>query len=83
MHRTLWKGQQWRPSASEGQMPMGEGRYARSAFFGQSDLKGKKNKRACISPSGENHEKWRIHGWTLYLACIFVYNYAYLIYRRG
>ena len=52
-------------------------------FFGQTDLKGKKNKRACISPSGENHEKWRIHRWTLYLLCIFVYNYAYLINKRG
>ena len=59
------------------------GTVCRLRFFGQSDLKGKKNKRACISTSGENHEKWRIGGWTLYLACIFVYNYAYLINKRG
>ena len=77
-YRTLQRGQLGRPSAGERQMPMGTGRCARSSFFGQTDLKGKKNKRTCISPSGENHEKWRIGGWTLYLACIFVYNYAHL-----
>ena len=49
-YRTLQRGQPGRPSAGERQMPMGAGRRACSAFFGQTDLKGKKTKELAFPP---------------------------------